>query len=235
MPGGTSRRGGRRPPSGSGAQEGVADDLAQLVGEVLTRPFAAYLPAFDHVEVVRDLDRLGDVLIDEEERHTSRPRRDEFVIYQVGDPRREAGRRLVHEQQRRIVHELLRQRQHLRLAAAQRRRAPPPPLPQAWKRRVGALEDGRDAGAIVPSDPGAELEILLDRQLRKDVLPLGNVADSEPLDRVGREGLDLPPAVEDPATPRMEEAEDRLQQRRLAGAVRADDAGKSTLLKTIFG
>src|SRR5712691_4152031 len=96
--------------------------------------------------------------------------------------------------------------------------ASPPPLSQAWKRRVGALEDGRDAGAIVPSDPGAELEILLDRQLRKDVLPLGDVADSEPLDRVGRESLDLPPAVEDPATPRMEEAKDRLQQRRLARA-----------------
>src|SRR2546427_433040 len=101
----------------------------------------------------------------------------------------------------------------LRLRRPGGRRGPRPPLPQAWKRRVGALEDGRDAGAIVPSDPGAELEILLDRQLRKDVLPLGDVADSESLDRVGREGLDLPPAVEDPATPRMEEAEDRLQQR----------------------
>src|SRR5437870_3046023 len=115
-------------------------------------------------------------------------------------------------------------------ATAAYARRPQPPPPQAWKRRVGALEDGRDAGAIVPSDPGAELEILLDRQLRKDVLPLGDVADAEPLDRVGRESLDLPPAVEDPATPRMEEAEDRLQQRRLAGAVRADDAGDAARL-----
>src|SRR5207245_9271882 len=91
-------------------------------------------------------------------------------------------------------------------------------------------EAGADAGACGPSDPGAELEILLDRQRWEGVLPLGDVADSEPLDRVGREGLDLPPAVEDPATPRMEEAEDRLQQRRLAGAVRADDAGDAARL-----
>src|SRR6266571_2191385 len=125
---------------GSGAEERGADQLAQLVGEAFARPLATDLAPLDHVEVIRDLDRLVDVLIDEEDRHTARTRGPELGVDLLDDPRREAGRGLVDEEQARGGHHLLRDGQHLRLAAAQRRRASPSPLAEMRKRRVGALQ-----------------------------------------------------------------------------------------------
>src|SRR5262249_7932151 len=70
-----------------------------------------------------------------------------------------------------------------------------------------------------------EQQILLDRELGKDVRPLGDVADPEALDRVRGERVDIATVEPDAATMGMEEAEDRSEQRGLAGTVRPDDAG----------
>src|SRR6266849_2883506 len=163
------------------AEKRVTDDVAELGGEGVTRPLAPDLTALDHVEIVGQLDGGGDVLVDEEDRQAARPRFGEAGVDLVGDPWREAGGRLVDEQDRRLCHELFGEREHLRLATAQRRGPSPAPLPQVREGVVRALEPGRHAGSVAPQDPGAEQEIFLDRQLRKDVRALGDVRDAEPL------------------------------------------------------
>src|SRR5262249_46020075 len=71
----------------------------------------------------------------------------------------------------------------------------------------------------------AQLEVFVHGELGKDVAALGHIADPESLDLVGREGLDGLSLEEDASAVRMEEAEHRLEHRRLSGAVRPDDAG----------
>ena len=61
------RRAGSRP------EEGITDDLAELIGEGLTGSLAADLTHLEQIEVVGDLDGLRDVLIDKEDRDPRRP------------------------------------------------------------------------------------------------------------------------------------------------------------------
>src|SRR2546429_7219386 len=104
----------------SDAEEGIAHEVADLLGEDVPRPVMAHAPHLDHVEVVAHLDRLGDVLIHQEDRRARVACLEQPRVDLLGDLRRQPGGRLVHEQQARIGDELLGQRQHLGLAARQR-------------------------------------------------------------------------------------------------------------------
>jgi len=98
------------------------------------------------------------------------PRRDEFVIHQLGD-RARAGRRPSTSSSTGSF-TVLRKRQHLsprRRSATSRAAAA---APQRGKRRVGALEDDATPARIVASDPGAGAGDFLDRQLWKDFCPV---------------------------------------------------------------
>jgi hypothetical protein len=53
---------------------------------------------------------------------------------------------------------------------------------------------------------------------------LGHVADAQTFDGVRLHGLDVLPVERDPSPAGLEKPEHGLQQRRLAGAVRPDDA-----------
>src|SRR5581483_6290607 len=68
----------------------------------------------------------------------------------------------------------------------------------------------------------AYLEILQDRHPREDPAPLRRLADAQLDDLVRRHPVQPAPFQRDRPDPRAQEAGDRLQQRRLASAVRAD-------------
>src|SRR5262249_9424306 len=80
---------------------------------------------------------------------------------------------------------------------------------------------------LVPQDPAAHLEILLDSELREDVDLLRHIADAARLDGGGALPVDALAAKADLAFLRFEKAEDRLEQRRFAGAIGSDDEGEA--------
>src|SRR5262245_58799640 len=209
----------------SGPEQRVADDLAKLIGECLARTFAPHAAHLEQVQMVGDLDGLGDVLIDEQDRHTRYLYRTQALVDLLGDARRQARRRLVDQQEARLGHQLLGDREHLGLAAGQHRGAQPPLLAQTRERAVGVLEHRVHARSVVAEYPRPKLEVYLHRELGKDVGALWHVADARPLELVRRQPFDRAPVQENLPGARREEAEDRLEERRLAGAVGPDDSG----------
>src|SRR5215471_3560941 len=209
----------------SGTQQRIAHDGVELVGEVVPRALPTHFAALDHVEVVGDLHRLVDVLIHEEDSHTLVAYGEELRIHLLHDARRQPRRGLVHEEEGRLCHQLLGKGEHLGLTAGERRGAAAALLAQAGKGRVGAFQPFRHPRPVAPYHPAAELEVLLHGELGEDVGALGHVADPEPLDLEGRERIDRAAVEADGAAPRMEEAEDRLEECRLPCPVGSDHAG----------
>src|ERR1700694_220610 len=82
----------------SGAQERVAHDGAELIGEVAARSLAPDVAALHHVEVGGYLDRLVDVLVHEQDGHALLSHRQELRIDLLDDARREPRGGLVHEE-----------------------------------------------------------------------------------------------------------------------------------------
>ena len=106
----------------------------------------------------------------------------------------------------------------------------PPESAPAWrvaellddrKELVDAREDGGDATACAPRCE-AEAEVLLDGQLREDAPALGYERDAAARDLLGRPADQRRAAEPDVAAYDRGDAHDRVQRRRLAGAVRAD-------------
>ena len=94
------------------------------------------------------------------------------------EQRREAERRLVEQQQPRPRHERARDREHLLLAARERAGALLAALAQAREQLEHALAVRCDPGAVL-AQVGAELEVLLDREVREDLRPSGDCEIAE--------------------------------------------------------
>ena len=166
---GTSR-GGERAVTGSGLEERVANDLAKLVGECLPRSSRPTAPS-RACRVVGDLDGLRDVLVDQQDGHagglTSRSRS-------------RPGRRCGRQPCRRLVDQEQARRRHEPFATE----SISPRRPRVPWRGAGAFPPGagtpcRRARASPPpardraEDPRPDLEVFLDRELRKDVRACG--------------------------------------------------------------
>jgi hypothetical protein len=76
---------------------------------------------------------------------------------------------------------------------------------------------------------GAHLEVLQHAERGEDLAALGHVGDAAPGAHVGRPAADVRPAVLDPAGGGRHGARDRLEQRRLAGAVRPHEGDELAL------
>ena len=134
---------------------------------------------------------------------------------------REAERRLVAQQHLRARREGLRERHHLLLAAAQVARLVVQLLAQDRKHlegRAGQLLERRGAAM----HGRAEADVVRDCQVRKHAMAIEHEAQAAP-----REFLRVAPshigAVEmHRSAGRLDEPDDGAQQRRLAGAVRAE-------------
>ncbi len=92
-------------------------------------------------------------------------------------------------------------------------------LPEDREHAVDEITVRRDVVVVSPPEP--QSQILLHRQFLEEAPILGNVNDTEPRDRLRLPAVDPPPAERDLTLLRLilEQAGDRPEQRRLAGAV----------------
>ena len=120
------------------------------------------------------------------------------------------------------VDERPRQRDQLALAARERAGTLARPLGEQREE----LERARERGAafVAREDEHADLQVLRDRQRREDVVGLRHEVEAAPGEPVGPQAGDVLAAKRDAAGADRDQAVDRLEQRRLPGAVRADDA-----------
>src|SRR5258706_9053764 len=161
--------------------------LHVLVRAQLLRRAVEDDPAVLHdIGVVRDVERHGRVLLDEQQRHAevladSLQAREELL----DDERRETLRELVHEQQLRRARERGADREHLALAAREvtgLARAQPRKRREVFEGRVGEPRRAR------PGNRG--LEVLEDRQVLEHLAAFRNERDPPRRDVVRRAVLD---------------------------------------------
>ena len=168
-----------------------------------------------------DLEAAAGVLLDHDDRDAGLvdlPAADEHLVL---ERRRQAGRRLVEQQHRRAHHQGPAHGHHLALAARQRAGPLLAPLAQEGEEVAHLLEALREvARALV----AAHLEVLLDGEPGEHVVVLRHVADAEPDEPVGLGRGDVGAPQGDRPAAHRHEAEERLEQRGLAGAVGPDDA-----------
>src|SRR5438067_3201218 len=207
---------------GSGAEVGAADVV--VVEEVARRALVDDAPGLHDVGAVRHAERQIRVLLDHEHGRPAPPDVRDDAEGRLDQRRREPQRGLVEEDQPRARHQRARDREHLLLPAGERARRLPPPLGE--DREVGrdALEVVLHLAAVT-ADVGAHLEVFPHGQVREDAAALGAVGDAGPEDRGGGGAVDRRAVEDDAPARRPEQPGDRAQRRRLARAVRADEAG----------
>ncbi len=136
--------------------------------------------------------------------------------------RRKAERRLVEKEQARPRHQRTRDRDHLLLAARE------------LAGRAGELvlerreERERGGERLAPMRLGArqvaaELEVLAHRHAGEEAPPLRHDGDARRAEAMRRQARDVAAVKDEAAGARALDAGDGVDQRRLAGAVRADD------------
>jgi hypothetical protein len=151
-------------------------------------------------------------------------------VDEVDELGHQADRGLVQEQGPGSGHGQAGDLEHPLLAARERARRLPPALLQLGKTGVDLLERAPERRLVALEDPAAELEVFLDRHARKDAVALEQIRDALAQHRLGREPSDRSAIVQDVALARLQIAVDGAQERRLAGAVRADDHGHEAVL-----
>ncbi len=114
--------------------------------------------------------------------------------------------------------------------------SPPDSVPACWRLRSRkpreisehALEVLPDA-ALVGAGVGAKAKVLLDRQIGEGAAPVRHMRDAEASNGLGRKRPDRLAAKADVALP-PDQARERPQGRRLAGAVRSEERGDAPVL-----
>src|SRR5262249_13743048 len=207
-----------------GPQEVVDEAGRGLLADLPRRPPLEDAAAVHHHDLVREPQRLGHVVGDEEHGLAQRrPQIDELVLDPSPRQGVERAEGLVHQQQRGIGRERARQPDALALAPGELGRP-------GGEVAVGVEPDEAQqlAGALAlrllgpAQEPGHERNVLADREMGEEPRLLDHVADPPPQrDEVGaREVLAQgrhPPAV------RPHEAVDGLEGGGLAGAARAEE------------
>ncbi len=183
----------------------------------------AQLAVRHHVGPVGERDRALRALLDEQHGDAAVADLQEHVEDDVDDRGSEPERRLVQEQDVGRGDERTRDRKLLLLTAGERARLPPPRVDDHWEQLPQPLEVGRLALAAVPADE-SEPQVLLDGQLGEDAPALGDERDAAARDRLRLPSSDRRAAEPDVAGAHADEADDRVQRRRLPRAVRADQA-----------
>src|ERR1700722_14998159 len=144
----------------------------------------------------------------------------ERVVELVDHRRGEAEARLVEHKQFRLAHRRAAERQHLPLAARQRAGALAPPLGQPRKEAEDALHQARDARF---GDRGcAEAQVLLDGLADEQAPALGREREAARDDRMRGQARDRGAVPFDRPGARRHQSGDRIERRRLAGTVRAE-------------
>ncbi len=164
--------------------------------------------------------RLHDVLLDEDDAGAAGLDARQRLVDVADHDRREAEADLVAQQQARVRHQRAADRGHLLLAAGERGAGLMPPLLEHREQREDRLDrPGPGHGAAV----GADQQVLLDGQRRKQPPALGHQRDAEAHDLGRAERADrLAAEINAPGLARQQPG-DGLEIGGLAGAVGADD------------
>ena len=116
-----------------------------------------------------------------------------------------------------------RDRELLLLAAGQRAGVPVAGTPRTIGNSSSTSARSSSTPAELAARGEAEPEVLVDRELREQPPTLRNERDPAPRDRLRRPSAKRPLAEQDVAGARRDEPHDRVQGRRLARSVRADE------------
>ncbi|MFK4700966.1 hypothetical protein ABIF42_006560 [Bradyrhizobium diazoefficiens] len=138
------------------------------------------------------------------------------------DQRREPERGLVEQEQAGTAHQGAADRQHLLLAAGQGSAALGVAFLQPWKQIEDAFQRRVALGIGASGGIGTHLEVLRHAHAREDAPSLRRLRDAQMRDLVGGHVGDVAAFVQDLAGTGPRLAEDGHHQRRLAGAVGAD-------------
>ena len=178
----------------------------------------------DHVAVLGEEEGHAHVLLHEQDRNA-------FIAVDAvddaedveHDARGEGGARLVEHDELGVGHQATPDDEHLHLAPAQGCGKLAAALAEHREIVEHLLHVGRDP-RLVAAGIGADPEVLLHRHGRVHVLALGDLGEPAPDDDVGLAVPDLLAVELDGPGPHWQEAGDRLQQRRLAGTVTAEES-----------
>ncbi len=144
------------------------------------------------------------------------------VLHRGGQPRR----RLIEEQDRRLRHQRTRHGEPLAFTARQRTGTLAPSFGDDRK-VLGELV--HPPFELTRREECAHPQVVLDGEGAEHVQALGHVADAQLDELVSGRVRDVVVAQMDRSCPHTHEPEESLEQRRLAGAVRADDADQLTV------
>ena len=173
-----------------------------------------------HVVPIRDGSREAEILLDEQDRETLLLQLADRAADLLHDDRRESFGRLVQQQEPRAGAQDAADCEHLLFAARQFRSLALAPLGQIREQRVD-LFDGKAAVAHFRR----QHEIFLDIQARENASFLRTPRNAQPGDPVRRQARSLLLFEDDRALAPRHDAHDRLQRRRLAGAVASEQRG----------
>src|SRR5581483_4326821 len=176
---------------------------------------------------VGDRKRHVRVLLDDEDRDAGLVHLLDDLEVALDEDGREAHRRLVHQEQLRPRHQRPPHRDHLLLPARQGPCELRPPLVQQREQLVDAVEVLLVAAA---AQVGAHLQVLEHRHRREQTPVLRHDRDpaGDPVAR--RPARHVLPAQPHRSAPRPHDAQDRLQRRRLARGVAAEQADELPLV-----
>src|SRR3990172_8221660 len=181
------------------------------------------------VGAVGDLDRARGVLLDEEHRHAFLAELLENLEHLVDDQRRQPERGLVEEEELRPGEQRPGDCELLLLAAGELRARPVEEAPQHGEALAHLLDVGLRLLSVL-ARRRSDAQVLADREPAEDAPVLRHERDAETEDRIGREADDRPACECDVARGGPEDAGDRPERRRLAGAVVAHEADQLALL-----
>src|SRR5439155_18655068 len=137
--------------------------------------------------------------------------------------RGETERGLIEQEQARLRHERTPDREHLLLAAGQRARRLPEPLAQDGKYLADPVERfGAPRARRAPV--AAELEVLAHVHAGEETPPLGHDGDAFAAERVPRQPREIPAVQAQRTRFYGVQSCDRIDERRLSSAIRADHA-----------
>ena len=204
---------------GEGAEVEL-DDLG-IREQRVAGAFVGVAALIEHVAAVGDLEHPAGVLLDDQHRNADVVDARDALEHVVLHHRRQSGRRLVEQQHRRLHHQRACHRQHLALAAREGTGALVQPLTET---RQQADDVVAPLAEVARPQVGAHPQVVVDREAGEDVADLRDVADAAFDELVGAAPGDVFTTEHHGTGADRHEPEHRLQQRRLAGTVRPDDA-----------
>ncbi len=185
-------------------------------------PLEAHLALLEEHGAVGELQRDVERLLDDDDRHALLLQPVDDAQQVLHDDGREAERQLVDEEHVRLVQQRHREREHLLLATRQRRRHLVAPPGEVGEQLEHVGDAPPDVGGVVAVHERTDLQVLADRHVGEDALATGQHLDAAVHAPFGGDVRDRLPVEADHAPRRGAEAGDDPQDRRLAGAVGAE-------------